>query len=48
MNPTKSIIDNLQAMGANPIIKISKDSKNIVIQVNAPTVNTQTEKEMVQ
>ena len=45
MNPTKTIIDNLKAIGANPTIKISKDSKNMVIQVNAPTVPTLEEDE---
>ena len=40
MNPTESIINNLKAMGANPTIKITKDSKNIVIEINAPTVPT--------
>ena len=38
MNPTKTIIDNLKAMGATPTIKISKDSKSIEIKINAPTV----------
>lgn len=37
MKTTELIMSNLKAMGANPIIKINKDSKNIVIQVNAPT-----------
>ena len=46
MNPTESIINNLKAMGANPIIKIRKDSKNIVIHVNAPTVTDLEEKEL--
>lgn len=40
-NATQSIISNLSAMGANPIIKIRKDSKNIEIRVNAPTIPTQ-------
>lgn len=46
MNATDSIINNLKAMGANPIIKISKDSKNIEIKINAPTVPTHEEKEV--
>ena len=45
MNATQSIISNLSAMGANPIIKIRKDSKNIEIRVNAPTIPTQDENE---
>lgn len=46
MNATDSIINNLKAMGANPIIKISKDSKTIEIKINAPTVTTHEEKEI--
>ncbi len=46
MNATSSIVSNLKAMGANPTIKITKDSKNIVIKVNAPTVPTEKEKEI--
>ena len=46
MNATNSIISNLKAMGANPIIKISKDSKSIEIKINAPTVPTHDEKEI--
>ena len=46
MNPTESIISNLKAMGANPIIKIRKDSKNIVIHINAPTVTDHEGKEL--
>ena len=45
MNATDSIINNLKAMGANPTIKISKDSKSIEIKINAPTVPTDDKKE---
>ena len=46
MKATDSIINNLKAMGANPIIKISKNSKTIEIKINAPTVNTDDGKEI--
>lgn len=46
MNATNSIISNLKAMGAKPIIKIGKNSKTIEIKINAPTVPTHEEKEM--
>lgn len=46
MTATDSIISNLKAMGANPTIKISKDSKTIEIKINAPTVPTHEEKEI--
>lgn len=46
MQATDSIISNLRAMGANPIIKIRKDTKTIEIKINAPTVTTHDEKEI--
>lgn len=46
MNATELIVNNLKAMGANPAIKISKDSKTIEIKINAPTVPTHGEKEI--
>ena len=46
MNATESIINNLKAMGANPTMKIRKDSKTIEIKINAPTVPTHKEKEI--
>lgn len=42
MTAVKAITDTLKAMGANPIIKISKDGKSIEIKINAPTVPTPT------